>query len=256
MALFDLSGKTAIVTGSSRGIGRAIAEAMARQGAKLTITSRKLDPCETVAAGIRAEGGEAFATPCHIGDRASIEAMVAATRATHGPIDILVCNAAVNPYYGPLSGISDEAFDRIMGSNVRSNLWLTQLVAPEMAARGGGSIIMIGSIAGLSGSRTIAAYGVSKAAEMHLVRNLALEWGKSGIRVNAIAPGLVKTDFAKALWDDPKTLAAMLEASPLGRIGEPEDIAGAAVYLASDAARFVTGSTFVIDGGATTGQSL
>jgi NAD(P)-dependent dehydrogenase (short-subunit alcohol dehydrogenase family) len=167
-----------------------------------------------------------------------------------------VCNAAVNPYYGPISGIADEGWDRIMNANVRSNLWLCQMVGPAMAARGDGSIIFLSSIAGLRGSAMIGAYGVSKAADMHLARNLALEWGKQGVRVNTIAPGLVKTDFAKALWDDPATLKSVLAASPLGRIGDPRDIAGAAVFLASKAGTFVTGETIVVDGGATIGGSL
>jgi NAD(P)-dependent dehydrogenase (short-subunit alcohol dehydrogenase family) len=253
MSLFDLAGKTAIVTGSSRGIGRATAVALARQGARVTVSSRKLDACEEVVGEIRAFGGTAIAVACNVGDKAQLEALVEASVAAHGPIDIAVGNAAVNPYYGPLSGVPDEAWDRIMASNVKSNLWLANLVAPGMAERGDGSIILISSIAGLRGSRMLGAYGVSKAADLQLVRNLALEWGKKGVRVNAVAPGLVKTDFAKALWDDPKVLAATLAASPLGRIGEPEDIAGAVVFLASAAARFVTGETIVIDGGATIG---
>ena len=255
-SLFDLTGKTALVTGSSRGIGRAIALELARHGARVTVSSRKIEACHVVVAEIQAAGGTAIAIGANINDKAQLQALVDGTVAAHGPVDILVCNAAVNPYYGPISGIADEGWDRIMNANVRSNLWLCQMVGPAMAARGDGSIIFLSSIAGLRGSAMIGAYGVSKAADMHLARNLALEWGKQGVRVNTIAPGLVKTDFAKALWDDPATLKSVLAASPLGRIGDPRDIAGAAVFLASKAGYFVTGETIVVDGGATIGGSL
>jgi NAD(P)-dependent dehydrogenase (short-subunit alcohol dehydrogenase family) len=256
MSLFDLGGMTAIVTGSSRGIGRSIAIEMARAGARVAVSSRKLDACSAVVETIRAEGHEAIAVACNIGDLAQLETLVAETRKAFGPVDILVANAAVNPYFGSLAAITDEAFDRIMHSNIRSNLRLASLVQPDMAAKGDGSITIISSIAGLKGSRTIGAYGISKAGDMQLARNLALEWGKQGVRVNTIAPGLVKTDFAKALWDDPATLKSVLAASPLGRIGDPRDIAGAAVFLASKAGTFVTGETIVVDGGATIGGSL
>jgi NAD(P)-dependent dehydrogenase (short-subunit alcohol dehydrogenase family) len=256
MSLFDLGGMTAIVTGSSRGIGRAIAIEMARAGARVVVSSRKLEACAAVVETIRGEGHEAIAVACNIGDLGQLETLVAETRAAFGPVDILVANAAVNPYFGSLAAITDEAFDRIMHSNIRSNLRLASLVQPDMAAKGDGSIIIISSIAGLKGSRTIGAYGISKAGDMQLARNLALEWGKQGIRVNTIAPGLVKTDFAKALWDNPPMLKATLEAAPLGRIGEPEDIAGAAIFLASRAGRFVTGQTLVVDGGVTIGGAF
>jgi len=182
-----------------------------------------------------------------------VAALVDRTEEAFGPVDVLVCNAAVNPYYGPMSGISDEAFSKVMDVNIRSNLWLVNRVAPGMAERGGGSIVIISSIAGLTGSRVLGAYAISKAADMQLARNLALEWGKQGVRTNCIAPGLIKTDFAKALWDNPQTLAAALASSPLNAIGDPEDIAGAALLLGSDAGRFITGTTIVIDGGATIG---
>jgi len=249
--MFSMQGKTAIVTGSSRGIGRAIAVAYARAGARVVVTSRKLDACEAVVREIAAEGGEAIALACNISDKEQIHALVERTESAFGPADVLVCNAAVNPFYGPLSEISDAAFAKVLDVNIVSNLWLVNRVAPKMAERGGGSIVIISSIAGLTGSRVLGAYAISKAADMQLARNLALEWGKQGIRANCIAPGLVKTDFAKALWDNPKTLAAALAASPLSRIGEPEDIAGAALLLGSDAGRFITGTTLVVDGGAT-----
>ena len=253
MDRFSLKGKTAIVTGSSRGIGRAIAIAYARAGARVVVTSRKAEACEALVAELRGEGLEATAIPCNISSKEQVAALVDRTEEAFGPVDVLVCNAAVNPYYGPMSGISDEAFSKVMDVNIRSNLWLVNRVAPGMAERGGGSIVIISSIAGLTGSRVLGAYAISKAADMQLARNLALEWGKQGVRTNCIAPGLIKTDFAKALWDNPQTLAAALASSPLNAIGDPEDIAGAALLLGSDAGRFITGTTIVIDGGATVG---
>jgi len=250
---FSLKGKTAIVTGSSRGIGRAIAIAYARAGARVVVTSRKVDACNAVVEQLRGEGLEAIAVGCNISSKEQVTALVDQTEKAYGPVDVLVCNAAVNPYYGPMSGISDEAFSKVMDVNIRSNLWLVNRVAPGMAERGGGSIVIVSSIAGLTGSRVLGAYAISKAADMQLARNLALEWGKQGVRTNCIAPGLIKTDFAKALWDNPKTLAAALASSPLNAIGDPEDIAGAALLLGSDAGRFITGTTIVIDGGATIG---
>jgi NAD(P)-dependent dehydrogenase (short-subunit alcohol dehydrogenase family) len=251
MDLFSLQGKTAIVTGSSRGIGRAIAVAFARAGARVVVSSRKADACEKVVAEIAAEGGTAIAQACNISSKEQIHALAERTEAAFGAADVLVCNAAVNPFYGPMSQISDEALTKVLNVNIVSNLWLANRVAPKMAERGAGSIVIISSIGGMMGSRHLGAYAISKAADMQLARNLALEWGRQGIRANCIAPGLVKTDFAKALWDNPQTLAAALAASPLGRIGAPEDIAGAALLLASDAGRFITGTTIVVDGGAT-----
>ncbi|WP_431153210.1 SDR family NAD(P)-dependent oxidoreductase [Acidovorax facilis] len=250
---FSLKGKTAIVTGSSRGIGRAIAVAYARAGARVVITSRKADACLAVVEALRSEGLEATAIACNISKKDEVLALVSQTEKIYGQVDVLVCNAAVNPYYGPMSGISDEAFSKVMDVNIRSNLWLVNRVAPGMAERGGGSIVIISSIAGITGSRVLGAYAISKAADMQLARNLALEWGKQGVRTNCIAPGLIKTDFAKDLWDNPKTLAAALASSPLNAIGDPEDIAGAALLLGSDAGRFITGTTIVIDGGVTIG---
>lgn len=250
MDSFSLKDKTAIVTGSTRGIGRAIAVAYARAGARVVITSRKADACNTVADAIKAEGHEAIAVPCNISSKDQILALVDQAEGAFGPADVLVCNAAVNPFYGPMSEISDEAFRKVMDVNILSNLWLVNRVAPGMASRGGGSIVIVSSVAGFTGSRVLGAYAISKAADMQLVRNLALEWGKQGVRANCIAPGLVKTDFAKALWDNPQTLAGALASSPLNMIGEPEDIAGAALLLGSAAGRFITGTTITVDGGA------
>jgi NAD(P)-dependent dehydrogenase (short-subunit alcohol dehydrogenase family) len=251
MDLFDLTGKTAVITGSSRGIGRAIAEQMAEAGANVVISSRKAGPCEEVAAGIIKAGGSALSIPCNIGDKAQLQALIARTREHFGQVDILVCNAAVNPYYGPLLEVSDEAYDKTMSSNVRSNLWLMQLVMPEMAERKDGVVIIISSIAGLRGSPLLGVYAISKAADLQLCRNLAVEWGRHNIRINCIAPGLIKTDFARALWEDPVVLEQSVSHAPLRRIGEPIEIAGAAVFLASKAGRFVTGQAIVVDGGVT-----
>lgn len=253
MSLFDLTGKTAIITGSSRGIGRAIAEAMADQGARVVISSRKPGPCEEVAAGINKKHGDgtAIAIPANISSKEDLQAMVDETNKTFGKIDILVCNAASNPYYGPMAGISDDQFTKILQNNIISNHWLVQMVAPQMQSRKDGAIIIVSSIGGLRGTPIIGAYNISKAADFQLARNLATEFGADNIRVNCIAPGLIKTDFAKALWENPETLKRSLTGTPLKRIGEPEEIAGAAVYLASKAGSYMTGQMLVVDGGAT-----
>ncbi|WP_022721553.1 SDR family NAD(P)-dependent oxidoreductase [Rhodopseudomonas sp. B29] len=249
---FDLTGKVAVVTGSSRGIGRASAELLAKLGAKVVVSSRKADACEEVAEGIRKDGGDAHVIACNISRKAEVEALIDGTNAKYGKVDILVCNAAVNPYYGPLLDITDEAFDKIMASNVKSNIWLCAKAIPQMAERGSGSVVIISSIGGLRGSTVIGAYGISKAADFALCRSLAGEWGPKGVRVNAIAPGLVKTDFARALWEDEALLKRRTAGTPLRRIGEPHEIAGAVAYLGSDASTFMTGQTIVIDGGVTT----
>lgn len=253
MEMFDLSGKVAIVTGSSRGIGRAIAEAYAEAGARVVISSRKQSACDTVAETINARYGEAraIAVAASISDKGALEALVAQTQQRLGPIDLLVCNAASNPYYGPMSGITDEQFRKIFDNNVLANHWLITMVAPAMIARREGAIIVVSSIGGLIGSDVIGAYNVSKAADFQLVRNLATEFGPHNVRINAIAPGVIRTDFARALWEDPEAEAALRRATPLGRIGEPEEIAGTAVFLASKAGAYVTGQAIVVDGGST-----
>jgi NAD(P)-dependent dehydrogenase (short-subunit alcohol dehydrogenase family) len=258
MSLFDLSGKVAVITGSSRGIGRAIAEAMADQGAKVVISSRKAEACAETADAINGKHGEgtAIVVPANISSKEDLQHLADETRRQLGRIDILVCNAASNPYYGPMGGISDEQFRKILENNVIANHWLIQMVAPEMIERKEGSIIIVSSIGGLTGSTMIGAYNISKAADFQLARNLAAEFGPSGVRVNCIAPGLVRTDFARALWENPDTLKAVTRHTPLRRIGEPHEIAGAAVYLAAPASTFMTGQTIIVDGGSTVGVGL
>jgi NAD(P)-dependent dehydrogenase (short-subunit alcohol dehydrogenase family) len=250
-SLFDLAGKVAVITGSTKGIGRAIAEALARAGARVVISSRKADKCEEVANQVKSEGLEAVPIACHIGRREDVEHLISEAKSVYGQIDILVCNAAVNPYYGPMSGLTDDAFTRVIDSNVRSNLWLCNLAIPDMAERKDGSVIIVSSIGGLKGSQNLGIYAISKAADFQLARNLAVEWGPHNIRVNCIAPGLVRTDFARALWENKELLARAESITPLGRIGEPDDISGAAVFLASPAGRWMTGQVLVIDGGVT-----
>ena len=249
--LFSLAGQVAVVTGSSRGIGRSIAETMAELGAKVVVSSRKAEACEEVAKVIRDSGGEAHVIACNISRRNEIEALVAGALQKYGRIDSLICNAAINPVYGSLSQLQDEAFDKIMATNVRSNLWLCNLVIPGMIERGSGSIVIVSSIAGLRGNTVIGAYGISKAADFALARNLACEYGPHNIRVNCIAPGLIKTDFARALLEDEKSLPPRLAATPLRRIGMPDEIGGIAAFLASPAASFITGQVIVADGGVT-----
>ncbi|AWN16888.1 SDR family NAD(P)-dependent oxidoreductase [Salinisphaera sp. LB1] len=249
--LFDLTGQVAVITGSSRGIGKAIAWQMAAHGAKVVISSRKAEACDAVAEELRNAGFDAIAIACHVGDKSQLQHLVDTTITTYGGIDVLVCNAATNPVYGPTGDMTDEAWDKIMNTNVRSTFWLCNMVLPGMAERGRGRVIVLSSIAALRGNNVIGTYGVSKAAEAALVRNLAVEWGPQNIRVNAIAPGLVRTDFAKALIEDPERLAQAEQRTPVRRIGEPDDIAGVAVFLASAAGDYVTGQTLVADGGET-----
>jgi NAD(P)-dependent dehydrogenase (short-subunit alcohol dehydrogenase family) len=253
MSQFDLTGKVAIITGSSKGIGKASAFELAEHGAKVVISSRKQDACDAVAAEINARYGmgTAIAVAANISDKAGLQNLVDETRRAFGAVDVLVCNAASNPYYGPQEGIADDQFRKILDNNIVSNHWLISMVAPEMRARRSGSIIIISSIGGLRGSPVIGAYCISKAADMQLARNLAVEFGPDNVRVNCIAPGLIKTDFARALWEDEKLAERRNATTPLRRIGNPEEIAGGVVFLASSASTFMTGQTIVIDGGVT-----
>jgi NAD(P)-dependent dehydrogenase (short-subunit alcohol dehydrogenase family) len=249
--LFDLTGKVALVTGSTRGIGKSIAEELARAGAKVSISSRKAEACEQTLTEFRKQGFDAIAQPCNVSRKEELQSLVDATQKKWGHIDIVCANAASNPYYGPLTGIPDDAFDKIFKNNVQSSLWLASMTLPGMAERKNGSFIIVGSIGGILANTVIGAYGMSKAADHHLVRNLAAEWGPKNVRVNAIAPGLVRTEFAKALWEDDKRRAEREQATPLRRLGEPRDIGGIAVFLASEAAAFITGQVVVADGGVT-----
>ena len=253
MSLFSLAGKVAVITGSSKGIGKAIAERMAEQGAKVVISSRKQVPCDDVAAALNAKhgAGTAIAVAANISSKEQLKNLVDVANEKFGKVDVLVCNAASNPYYGPMAGIEDDQFRKILDNNILSNHWLINFVSPQMISRKDGAIIIVSSIGGLRGTPVIGAYGISKAADMQLARNLAHEFGPHNIRVNCIAPGLIKTDFAKALWENEKAVAARNAATPLRRIGEPDEIAGAAVYLASKAGSFMTGQVMVIDGGVT-----
>ncbi|MBX9858215.1 MAG: SDR family oxidoreductase [Sphingomonas sp.] len=253
MSQFDLHGQVAIITGSSRGIGKASAYELAEHGAKVVISSRKQDACDVVAAEINGKYGEgtAIAVAANISDKAGLQHLVDETKAQFGKVDILVCNAASNPYYGPQEGIADEQFRKILDNNIVSNHWLISMVVPEMRERKSGSIIIISSIGGIRGTAVIGAYAISKAADMQLARNLAHEYGPFNVRVNCIAPGLIRTDFARALWENEAAVAARNATTPLRRIGEPEEIAGAVVFLASEASAFMTGQTIVIDGGVT-----
>jgi NAD(P)-dependent dehydrogenase (short-subunit alcohol dehydrogenase family) len=253
MSLFDLTGKVAVVTGSSRGIGRAIAARLAEHGAKVAISSRKAEACAAVVGELEAKygGGCALSIPANISSKEDLRHLAEAATMHFGKIDILVCNAASNPYYGPLADISDDQFRKILDNNIIANHWLISFVAPQMIQRREGSIVIVSSVGGLKASTTIGAYNISKAADFQLARNLAAEFGPHNVRVNCIAPGLVRTDFARALWENPDNLKAYNSRTPLGRIGEPDEIAGAAVFLASPASTFMTGQSIVVDGGAT-----
>jgi NAD(P)-dependent dehydrogenase (short-subunit alcohol dehydrogenase family) len=253
MSLFSLTGKVAVITGSSRGIGKAIAERFAEHGAKVVISSRKAEPCAAVAAAINKQHGDgsAIPVPANISSKDELKHLIDEATRQLGAVDVLVCNAASNPYYGPQAGISDELFRKILDNNIVANHWMISFVAPGMIERKSGSIIIVSSIGGLRGSPIIGTYCISKAADMQLARNLAVEYGPHNVRVNCIAPGLIKTDFARALWEDEKALKQRTATTPLRRIGEPDEIAGAAVFLASAAGSFVTGQNIVIDGGVT-----
>lgn len=251
--MFDIRNKVALITGASRGIGRATALQLAKSGAKVVVSSRKQAACDIVVDEIVSAGGDAIAIACHVGDHAAQKDMVRQVEEKWGGVDILLCNAATNPVYGPIAGISDDAFTKIMTVNVQSTIWLTNLILPRMAERGGGSVIMMSSIAALRGTATIGTYGMSKAAEAALTRNLAVEWGPKNIRVNSIAPGVVETDFARELVNDPVRRAQMESRTPLRRFGKVEDIAGIVHFLASPASAYITGQMIVADGGETIG---
>jgi NAD(P)-dependent dehydrogenase (short-subunit alcohol dehydrogenase family) len=253
MSLFDLTGRVAVVTGSSRGIGRAAAERLAEQGANVVVSSRKLDACQAVADAINSRqdqhSGRAIAVEANISSKQALEQLVARARGEFGKIDILVCNAATNVHFGSLASITDEQFRKILDNNILSNHWLIQMVVPEMVARRDGSIVIVSSIGGLRGSPVIGAYNISKAADFQLARNLAVELGPHNVRVNCVAPGIIRTDFARALWDNPKIARAAEASMPLRRIGDADEVAGAIVFLGSPAGKYITGQKIVVDGG-------
>ncbi len=250
-AMFRLDGKVALITGASRGIGAATAKMLAEAGAKVVVSSRKLDACETVVREIEAAGGTAFAIACNVSKKDDLQAMVDETVKRWGRIDVLVCNAASNPYYGPMAEIPDEAYEKIMNANLQSILWLCNMAIPGMAQRGEGSVVLLASVGGLRGSSKLGVYGISKAAVMQLARSLAVEWGPQGIRVNSVAPAVIKTDFARTLWDNPELEREKVKAYPLRRFGVPEEVASAILFLAAPAGGFITGHNLVIDGGTT-----
>jgi NAD(P)-dependent dehydrogenase (short-subunit alcohol dehydrogenase family) len=249
--LFDLTGRVALTLGSSKGMGKAMAEALAMHGASVVLSSRKQDQCDAAAAEINARIGaeRVIGIACNAGHKAQLQSLVEQTRTRLGPIDILLNNAGVNPFYGSSMDIPDDAFDKIMAVNVKANLWICNMVIPDMKAKGRGSIMITSSTGAFGPSATLGAYNISKLADIALVRNLALEHGPAGVRVNAICPGLVKTDFAKALWDNPEAAQRVNEQTPLRRLGEPEDFMGIAVYLASDASAWMTGQALTVCGG-------
>lgn len=247
--LFDLTEKVAIVTGASKGIGAAIARGFAEFGAKVVVSSRKQEAVDEVAASLREEGLEATGIACHVGSEEAREALIAQTIETYGQIDMLVNNAATNPYFGPIEHMTPAVYQKTLDINLHAALFLSNLCYPHMKEQGGGSIIHISSVEGLHASAFFAAYNVSKAGILMLSQNQAAEWGKDNIRVNAICPGLVKTKLSQALWTNDSLLKNAEKKIPLGRMADPNEIAGMAVFLASSASSYVTGGVFVNDGG-------
>lgn len=247
--MFDLTGKVAVVTGASRGIGEAIAAAYARQGAEVVVSSRKLDGCEAVARRINEAGGKATAIACHIGDMAALEALFAEVQRRWGRLDVLVNNAAANPYYGHILDTDLGAFQKTVDVNVRGYFFASILGGRMMRAGGGGSIINVASVNAIRPGPKQGIYSVTKGAVLNMTKAFAAECGPDGIRVNAILPGLIRTKFAGALLADAEQVEHYIGQNPLRRIGEPQDLAGAAVFLASNASAYVTGEFLVVDGG-------
>lgn len=247
--MWDLHDRVAVVTGASRGIGRATALALARAGARVLVSSRKLVACEAVVDEIHAFNGHAKALAHNISDTAGSQMLIDTAVAEWGRLDILVCNAAVNPYFGSMREMPEAAYDKVMDANVKSNFLLGRAAAKAMAAGGGGNIVIVSSLAGFHGSESLGVYGISKAADFSLARNMAVEWGSEGVRVNCIAPGLIKTDMSKALWENDELRSSVEQRTPLRRLGSPDDVAAAVLFLVSDAASYVTGQVMVIDGG-------
>ena len=251
-SVITLSGKVAILTGASRGIGEAIAHAYARSGARVVLAARKPEALERVGREIAQAGGEVLVVPCHMGKPDDVARLVKDAVSRFGQVDILVNNAATNPHFGPMLSIDEGAWDKTFEVNVKGYFAAARHVAQHLLERGApGCILNVASVVALGAAPLQGVYGMTKAAVVSMTQTLAYELGPSGIRVNAIAPGLIKTKFAGALLDDPSTVSRVVSRTPLGRVGAPEEIAGAAVFLASDAASFITGQTLVIDGGKT-----
>lgn len=248
---YDLSGRIALITGATRGIGRAIAQAFAQAGATVVVSSRKEAAVAAVTAELRASGFPAEGIPANVGRPGEPQTLVARALERCGGIDILVNNAAANPIYGPLTEATSEAFDKIIAVNLKAPFELGKLVLPSMIARGGGVMLNISSIGGISPEPGLGVYSVSKAALVSLTKVMAVEWGRHNVRANAICPGFIRTDFSAVLWRDEARVQAVLGDQPIARLGTPEDVAGLALFLASDAAAFCTGGVYMVDGGYT-----
>ncbi|SRR5680860_48898 len=246
---FDLHGKVAIVTGSSKGIGKSIARGLAENGARVVVSSRKQEAVDAVAEEFKTDGLEAVGIQCHIGDSEQRKSLIAKTIEQYGRIDILVNNAAINPYYGPLEGSDELVFDKIMEVNVKAPWILSNLALPHMKEKGGGSIINISSVEGLRPGFGLGLYSATKSALIMLTKNQAKEWGRYGVRANVLCPGLIKTKFSEGLWTDEKLVSGLVKALPLNRIAAPDEMAGIVMLLASDAGSYMTGGVYVADGG-------
>ena len=253
MSLFNLKNKSFLITGSSKGIGKSIAFHAADHGAQVIISSRKLDACKETANEINDHCGSEVAFPIqgNIAHEEELNNLVEQTNTVLGKIDVLICNAATNPFMGSMADIPSDAFDKVMNNNIKANHILTNLVTPQMIERKDGVIIIISSVGGTIGSNLIGTYNISKAADIQMVKNIAVEYGHHNIRANTIAPGLIRTDFARGLWENPAIHDQYTKSHPMRRIGEPDEIAGAAIMLASDAGKYINGQTIIVDGGAT-----
>lgn len=253
-ALFSLAGKVALITGATRGIGLAIAREYGRAGARLAISSESADDCRRVAAELCEEGIEACAFPADLTLRHQVQGLAMQVTKHFGRLDVLVCNAGVSPHMGPLASASEEQWELTMTVNLRSAVWLTNALLPDMAANGGGSVVLMASIAGVRGNKGIGLYGLSKAALAQLARNLAVEWGPANVRVNAISPGVIETEFARPLTTQPAVMEKRLALTPLRRIGTPAEVAAVALLLAAPGGAFITGQNLLVDGGTTIGD--
>ncbi|WLG53528.1 SDR family NAD(P)-dependent oxidoreductase [Pseudomonas sp. FP1742] len=252
--LFGMAGKAALITGATRGIGLAIARAYGRAGARLAISSESLEDCTRVAATLTREGFDAWPIAADLSQQEDVVILAEAVLARFGILDALVCNAGIAPHMGPLATASDLDWDATLTVNLRSALWLTSAVLPAMAARGGGSVVLMASIAGVRGNKALGLYGISKAGLAQLARNLAVEWGPENIRINAISPGVIQTEFARPLTDNPEVMQRRMALTPLRRVGRPEEVAALALLLAAPGGAFISGQNIVVDGGTTIGD--